>query len=85
LKKGKILTMRNPSCHVLFSWDNGSDFAKNEMFAGLELSKGYLKRAGRSDDHFRDHIWLLHPPRSTPKEHFDGLKAGQKGVPAGIN
>jgi hypothetical protein len=26
---------------VLFSWDNGSDFAKNEMFAGLKLSKGH--------------------------------------------
>ena len=33
--------LRIASGHVLFSWDNGSDFAKNEMFAALELSKGY--------------------------------------------
>jgi hypothetical protein len=29
-------------------------------------------------EHFRDHNWLSHPLRSTPKEHFDGLKQGKQ-------
>jgi hypothetical protein len=72
---------------VLFSWNNGSDFAKNEMFAELELLKGYQKRAGKSDDHFRDHNRLSHPPRSTLKElkvQFVGLKKGKKGAPGAL-